>query len=505
MRALRVLLIEDSEDDAGLLLAQLATGFCVEADRVQTAAGVAEALARRRFDLVISDFNLPGFSAHEAFRLIRDKGIDVPFIIVSGTIGEDVAVEAMRAGVHDYLLKDNLSRLVPAVEREIREAAGRASRSKMQEQLVIAEKMAAVGTMAAGVAHEINNPLASLLANLDLLGQRTDDSDLETTTLLQEIREAAERVKVIASDLRMFFRTHEERTGPVDVVAVMDSAARLARNEIRHRARLVRRYAGSPRAEANASRIAQVFLNLLINAAQAMPEGRADANEIVVTIEERGPDVLIEVRDTGMGMPPEVQAKIFDPFFTTKPLGVGTGLGLTICHRIVTEAGGSIEVESTPGVSTTVRVRLPTAKRTAPVATPVPTSAEPTKSDRPGRVLVIDDEPMIARALKRLLSKHDVTCCQRATEGLELLRSGAPFDVILCDMMMPEMGGIDFYEELKTVAPAMVDRVVLMTGGAFSSNARAFLERVPNPRLEKPFEAETLRSVVARFLPAGRT
>jgi CheY-like chemotaxis protein len=292
----------------------------------------------------------------------------------------------------------------------------------------------------------------------------------------------------------------EERRGPVDVRGVLESSARMASNEIRHRARLVKDYGDAPPAHANEARLGQVFLNLLINAAQAIPEGRAEANEIgIATRSDAAGNVVVEIRDTGSGIPPDVLPRIFDPFFTTKPVGVGTGLGLAICHRIIVSLGGSISVDTRPGKGTQFRITLPRAgAQAAPAAKAAGAEAA---QGRRGRVLVIDDEPALCTMIQRILaSQHEVVAITRAREALRVLGEGGRFDAILCDLMMPEMTGMELHAELSRLDPEQAGRVIFMTGGAFTQNARTFLDQVKNPTVEKPFTAATLRGAVRGLL-----
>jgi signal transduction histidine kinase/HAMP domain-containing protein len=239
-----------------------------------------------------------------------------------------------------------------------------------QEQLLFADRLASVGRLAAGVGHEINNPLAFILSNLryvhqelrELMGAPTEDARLEMIAALSEASEGAERVRLIVQDLKLLSRPDDVALGPVDLVSVVRSSAKMARHEVRDRARLVEACGGVPAVRANAARLGQVFLNLLINAAHAIEPGRAEENEIRVEARVSAPGhVTVEVRDTGSGIPSEYLRRVFDPFFTTKPVGVGTGLGLSVCHRIITALGGDIRVESEPGRGTSFFITLPVA------------------------------------------------------------------------------------------------------------------------------------------------
>jgi len=382
-------------------------------------------------------------------------------------------------------------------------------RRELQARLLLTDRMASVGTLAAGVAHEINNPLAYVIANIDSaageLRRLSSPALARTLAALAEAQEGAERVRRIVFDLKTFSRADDAARERVDLREVVESSINLAMNEIRHRARLTRDLGPVPRVEANAGRLGQVVVNLLVNAAQAIPEGAADQNEIRVrTRTDDAGNALLEVEDTGPGMPPEIKHRIFDPFYTTKPIGEGTGLGLTICHGIVSELGGCIEVDSEVGAGSMFRVVLP---RTEPSDRPEPkSSTAPTSTDvRRGRVLVIDDEPMIGRAVQLMLEgAHDVTTLVSAREALERLVAREDYDVIVCDLMMPEMTGMDLHAAVVEKRPEIAERFVFLTGGAFTPRARAFLERTPNALLEKPFETTALLEAIAATMRRGR-
>ena len=377
-------------------------------------------------------------------------------------------------------------------------------RNRLEAQLLLADRMASVGTLAAGVAHEINNPLGYVLGNLTALTNGLSSESL-TTDLKQSLDDAihgAKRVRDIVHDLQTFSRGDaSKRNEPVDVLRVMDVSIRMAHSAVRHRARLERDYRAVPAVEGNESRLGQVFLNLIVNAAQAMPERPVDENEINVRVTADGEHVVVEVRDNGSGMTDEVRRRIFDPFYTTKPIGEGTGLGLSICHSIVTSMNGSIEVDSVPGLGTTFRVRLP--------ATRAPARAEsieppPPASERREKVLVIDDEPMIGVMLRRLLAAHcDVLPVTSPREALRRIGAQERFDVILCDLMMPRMSGIDFYAELSVLSPEMARRTGFLTGGAVTSQARRFVQEHADLTLEKPVELGKLRAFVRMLAARG--
>jgi len=526
-KALRVLLVEDDEHDAELLLLELERGsFLVQSKRVDTSEAMSAALASQPWDVVISDYFMPRFSAPLALELLKERQLDLPFIIVSGVVGDEAVVAALRAGAHDFVPKSKLGRLVPAIERELLDAALRSERTQMEEQLLISERMASVGTLAAGVGHEINNPLAALMANLQFATEDVarlvedvraksavaDRPDIDERTgewlaaqlqrieePLRDARESADRVRSIVKDLKIFSRSNEEKSGPVDVRRVLESSLRMAWNEIRHRARLIERYDDVAAVEGNEGRLGQVFLNLIVNAAQSIPEGRANQNEIRVSTRENAEGrVVVEIQDTGAGISEAVLAKIFEPFFTTKPVGMGTGLGLAICRRIVAGLGGQIVVESQVGIGTLIRTILPVATT---VAAPEVLAPAPVTPGRRGRILVIDDDVMLRAAIERMLSaEHEVMGLASARMAIERVSRGEQFDIILCDLMMPDVTGADLHAELVQRAPEQAEKMVFMTDGAFTSGARAFLDRVTNSRLEKPFDADDLLALVRGLL-----
>jgi signal transduction histidine kinase len=495
----RVLLVEDCSADAELILDELrSSGHVFEFERVDNAGALRTALRSGRWQLIICDFRMPGFDALEALAIVKELRLDLPFIVVSGAVGEETAITAMKAGAHDFVLKDRLARLVPAVERELREAAVRTESASIREQLLLSDRLVQIGTLAAGVAHEINNPLSYVIGNvayvLEELGGRAAAVDLEVLEALRQALEGAERIRLTTEDLRVFSRTDDGKPHPVDLRRVLESSIGMAWTQIRHRARLVKQFQAVPPIAANENRLGQVFLNLLINAAQAIPEGNAAGQEICVSLRQKGDSVEVEVSDTGLGIAPEMRGHLFEPFFTTKPKDVGTGLGLSICRKIVLDYKGRIDVRANPDRGTTFSVRLPIARVEA--ANSLPAIASDIPLER-GRVLVIDDEPALVDILSRVLrSEHEVVGFSDAREALALLGTDTRFDAIVCDLMMPQLSSAEFYAGLCELSPRLAERVIFMTGGAFTQAAQQFLASVSNPRLQKPFKPRELSSLV---------
>ncbi|HTL32928.1 MAG TPA: ATP-binding protein [Kofleriaceae bacterium] len=366
-------------------------------------------------------------------------------------------------------------------------------RRQMQDQLFRADRLAALGTMAATVAHEINNPLTYLQLNLQLL-QRIADAEPDPARAavlhehLADALQGVERVAKIVRDLRAHSRDgKDEPETAVDLVAVVEQALQIVGHDLRHRAELVLRFPEEPAiVRGNASRLEQVVINLVVNAVQAL-EGNANTITIEINV---GTEVRLTVTDTGPGLPdPE---RVFEPFFTTKPIGEGTGLGLSVCKQLVERMGGRIEVLSTSTQGTSIAITLPRRMRPTPPALP-PTAPPPTSRMR---ILIVDDEPQVLSAIQGLLSSdHDVQTANDGQAALATIADGN-YDVILCDLMMPHMNGRDIYDQIRVRWPGLERRIVFVTGGAFVPALSAFLETVDNLKLRKPFTVEHVLALV---------
>ena len=403
----------------------------------------------------------------------------------------------------------------------VRDAAGRprylvemimdiTDRKRMEAQLMLADRLASLGTMAAGVAHEINNPLTWLMGNisyvLDTMTELRADIPVDDDTFedlhksLADSLSGAERIRTIVQDLKLFSHTKEHGDAAVDVIRVLHSTLRMLHNELSHRAELVLEVAAVPPVAGDEAHLGQVLTSLLVNAIQALPDERHHDNRIVVRVAEVDGHVMVEVADNGAGIAPDVRARIFDPFFTTKRVGQGTGLGLSICHSIVTTLGGRIEVASQPGVGSTFRVHLRSAEPApAPVLAPRP--APPPQRARK-QILCIDDEPDMGDTFIRMLGRHhDVTFETDGVRAIGRLRAGERYDAIICDIMMPSMNAMEFYRALRDIAPELTERCGFVTGGTFTPAARAFVEALPRSRLlEKPFARDSMSAFVQRLV-----
>jgi len=411
----------------------------------------------------------------------------------------EIATVVGPRAVEYALVADVLPGLHLGIIRDVTELLG------MQAALALADRLASMGTVAAGVAHELKNPLAYVGANLEFLQEglagiaaRRPEEARAVAPLAEAVREALvgqQRMQVIVRDLKTFSRDDDSADAVADVHRVLESCINMSWSEVKRRATLRKELRAVPPVRISDARLGQVFLNLLINAAQAIPEGDPRRHEVgLATRPLEGGWVEVEVWDTGLGIPPEVRARIFEPFFTTKRPGEGTGLGLSICKSIVETAGGSIAVESEPGRGARFRVVLPAAEGMAPSV----------DLRRRPRVLVLDDEPLVASAIERaLLAEWDVQSLTRAASLAERLARGERYHVVLCDLSLPEEDGVAVHRMLKRLDPRLALRTGFLTGGTVPAAARAYCEAEAIERLEKPFEVLKLRALVARLAARG--
>ena len=378
-------------------------------------------------------------------------------------------------------------------------------RRRLEHELERADRLAALGRLVASVGHELNNPLSYVSLHLHRLNALlpTDQHSAKSAQVSESLRAASEgieRARSVVADLVTFIRGAEQEAELLDLREVVDASAELVGKQIEQCGRLMRHYQGAPTVLANRSRLEQVVVNLLLNAAQSFGDRPREKNEIQLRVDQAAPrTALVEVTDNGAGMSAEVQAQLFRPFFTTRPNGEGTGLGLTICHEIVTKLGGDIDVTSEPGRGTTFVVRLPAETGTAD-ASPRPPAAPPPSTVPRARVLLVDDERNLIQVLCALLvdEGHRVTVAHSGSKALELLARSESYDLILCDLMMQDVSGMELYAQVRRDHPSLAARVVFMTGGAFTDEAQAFLDQVGRPWLQKPFDFDLLLDHVKR-------
>ncbi|GEJ58805.1 ATP-binding protein [Anaeromyxobacter diazotrophicus] len=415
---------------------------------------------------------------------------------------------ALRA---ESALRDELRSTVAARTEELERRGAELARSVRQLEVArthlgVTDRLAAVGRLAGGVAHEVNNPLAIALTNIGWVREHLaaalagggDGSAApapeELVTALQEAEEASQRVARTVRDLQDFA---QERTGgpaAADLVLVLQHVERLVAPEVRARGRLSVELPREPLwVPAAPSRLGQLFAHLLLHAARAIPPG--ERGEVRLTARRQGETAVVEVQDDGPSLDPEALAHVFDPFYDAWSGGESSGLGLAVCHGLTGALGGEITAERGARGGTAYRVRLPVLANQARLAIRPPDPSRP-------RVLVVDDEPLVCASLYRLLSRRfDVVPQTSPRQALSLLRAGERFDAVLCDLMMPELSGPAFHQELARARPELAQRVVFLTGGAFTEGTLAFLEATDLPRLQKPCDAAELVRVLSSRCP----
>jgi signal transduction histidine kinase len=508
---LRALVVEDQVDDADLLVRELTRGgFAVEWRRVDTAQELEAALDEGPWDVVFADYTMPRFRGTAALRLVRQRGLDVPFIFVSGTIGEDLAIDAMRSGANDYVIKGSLKRLVPAVERELRDAAVRRDRLRLEGEVAQAQRLESVGRLAGGLAHDFNNLLTVVLGNAELLLANPGlASPLRAD--VDEIRGAAERARELTRGLLAFSRRQVLDLRPIDLNGVVDGILPILRRALGEDLALdvvLASDLGTIRADV--SQLEQVLVNLVVNARDAMPEGgRLTIETSNVELDDgyaaahvdvaAGPYVQLSVSDTGTGMDTATLEHIFEPFFTTKPEGEGTGLGLATVYGIVKQSGGHIWPYTEVGRGTTFRVYFP---RVDARAEPVAEGPDPTGPlTGTEHVLVVEDDAGVRRLAARALREQGYTVHDAATpaEALVMLEDRArTVDLLLTDAILPGMDGKALAQRARGLRPEL--RILFMSGYGAVALARRGVVDAGQLVLEKPFTAVVLARKVREAL-----
>jgi PAS domain S-box-containing protein len=392
-------------------------------------------------------------------------------------------------------------------------------------QLETADRLAGLGTMAAGTAHELNNPLAIITSCVENaqgalhehastlerfgLAEKSIAQLCGISKALTDAQAAAVRMGRIIAELRSISRPRDQASQAMDLASCIDWAMRATAHEFNNRARVTLRLGQTPLVMADEARLGQVLVNLLVNAAHAIAPGSFEHNEVVITTrtEESG-RAVISVHDTGCGMTADVLKRIFDPFFTTKDVGAGMGLGLSISHGIVSSLGGVLRADSTPGAGSTFEILLPPAPAATPAAVgPAASESAGKAAPRHGRILVIDDEAVLLRAITEMLEYdgHTVVTSNNARDALAMIARGERFDVILTDLAMPNMTGMEFFDALLAQDAQLAQRVIFMSGGAVTAKAEKFLEGLDRKHVAKPFKSADLRHAIRQVLAEGNS
>jgi signal transduction histidine kinase len=456
---------------------------------------------------------MPNFSARGALEVLAASGLDLPFLIVSGTIGEEAAVEAMRSGAHDFMPKGKLTRLLPAIARELREASMRGEHRAIEQRLRQAQKMEAMGQLTGGVAHDFNNLLGVIVGNIDLLAEAVghDPSQME---LVEAALSSALRGAELTKRLLAFSRQQPLQTKVIDLNGRLPDMIVVLRRTLGESIQVVTHLAANlwP-ARTDPSQLEDALLNLSINARDAMPDGgtltittaniHLDERQAALQAEvQPGDYVTLSVTDTGVGMPPEVIERAIEPFFTTKEPGKGTGLGLSMIYGFAKQSGGHLSIYSEVGVGTTVRLYLPREQTDAAAAAASPTV--PPEAPKGGeRILAVDDNAELRRVAVRQLTAlgYQVEEAEDGPSALARLEAGAVYDLLFTDIGLPAgMNGFELAERAQALQPGLK---VLYTTGYGSHGRRNGIHEVDKTLvLQKPYRsrdlAERIRAVLDR-------
>ena len=514
---LHILHLEDDANDAALIQATLETeGIACEITRVENRDDFVAELEFGGVDLILSDFGLPAFDGLSAIAIVSAKWPDMPVILVSGTLGEERAIDALKSGATDYVLKERLTRLAPAVRRAMQEVEEREERRRLKAQFIEAQKMEVIGQLASGVAHDFNNILAIIMFSVDLMSSELG-SESPLMRYIEEIQHASDRAAGLTRQLLVFSRKQTVHTVVLDLNETVHDLDKMLRRVIDENIRMtITPGKQIGRVKADSGYIGQLLMNLVVNARDAMPDGGnltiATSN---ITLDESyvrahkgavpGDHVMLSVSDTGIGMTREVKARLFEAFFTTKPTGKGTGLGLATCQTIVQQSGGHIGVYSELGKGTTFNIYFPCVEQPLHVeAKPIQGVPLPHGTET---VLVVEDEPSVRHLARGVLETlgYEVLTASNGQDALNVARGlkGSPIRLAVSDVIMPLMGGMAMAEWLKVSYPNLK---VLFTSGYTDDSISQYGVLDPGVAfLPKPYTPGILAGKVREMLDDGDT
>jgi len=507
---LRVLIIEDSQNDCDLLLGALSRGgYEVAHERVYSEAALTAALEQDPWDIVISDYSMPGFKGTDALAMVRGSGLDVPFVFFSGTIGEEIAVNAMRAGAQDYVIKGKSARLLPAIQRELRDAEVRRERKQMEQRVRQLEKFEALGKLAGGVAHDFNNVIGAIMGWAEIGADRVPAGSPESK-LFRSIRDQADRAAGLTRQLLAYARRQILEPKNINLNQMVTETTAFLQKVIGEQIEVKTVLAadlGVTRADP--SQIEQVLMNLCFNARDAMPKGGQLLIETrTVDLDEpackrradvpAGLYIRLSVCDTGVGMDRATMERIFEPFFTTKEVGKGTGLGLATVMGIVQQHGGFVDVYSEVGMGTAFRVYLPASEGSVE---PLRQSDETLVRGGTETILVAEDhEGMreMAQEILETLGYHLVIACD-GEEAVHLFTAHQnDIALVILDVIMPKRDGTDVYERISGIKPGVP--VIFASGYSDHGPQLAALAERGATILQKPYGSKVLARKVRELL-----
>jgi two-component system, cell cycle sensor histidine kinase and response regulator CckA len=512
--ALRVLVVEDSEDDTRLLVRELSRGgYDVSFERVDTADAMLAAIENQHWDVVVCDYSLPHYSGAYALQLLRQRDTDTPFFYVSGTIGEEIAVAALKQGAQDYVMKGNLKRLLPAIQRELKEVTQRRERVQLERQLRLLERFDSIGRLAGGISHDFNNVLAAILGWAQI-GEEEAPAGSRSAEYFRKIRTQGERASGLTGQLLAFARCKILQPEKIDLNHSISGMLALVQSGMGETIKF-EQFLGKDLnvIRGDRSQVDQVIMNLCINAKDAMPSnGRLTVRTGNVEIDDEfcchrsnarpGCYVVLEVSDNGIGMDPATLDRIFEPFFTTKKPGKGTGLGLATVYAIVKQHEGFIDVDSEPGVGTTFKVYFP-----ATAGTPTEVNSQQPQTSLAGSefVLVAEDHEGLRELIDKVLTSHGyrTILADNGESAVHLFQENCDkIQMIVLDVVMPLLSGPDAYDRMSAIKRGIP--VIFTTGHTAeqaSLNARLDAGAVC---LQKPYALHKLIQTIRLTLDRER-
>jgi two-component system, cell cycle sensor histidine kinase and response regulator CckA len=513
---LHVLLLEDQENDALLLLHELERlGYSVVWERVDTRDGMLAALSRKQWNIIISDYAMPQFSAHDALLACKEHEVQLPFIIVSGTIDEEAAVESLRLGADDFITKSRLTRLGPAIARSRRDFEERQARRHAEARVRQIQKMEVVGQLAGGVAHDFNNLLGVIQGYGELLIKRLAGDEVSAHRLAQ-ILAASSRGAALTRKLLAFSRQQPLAAIPLDLNPIVTAMEPMLRRLISEDIEIVTVLdTRLHRVKADPTQVEQVLMNLAVNARDAMESGgrltietgNVELDEAYAATHpdaEPGSFAMLAVSDTGHGMDAETLSHAFEPFYTTKAVGKGTGLGLATVYGIARQSGGHVAVYSEPGRGTTFKVYLPPTDQ--PDAGPVATDPSHDRGRGSETIVLVEDEPSLRSVIHDLLREggYTVIVGESPEASVEAAEAHAgPIHLVLTDLVMPGISGSKAAARVRGAHPGA--KVLYMSG--YTSSGAGHQGGLPqgHPFLQKPFSIDVLLRKVREVLDAAST
>lgn len=510
---LRLLMVEDSEDDSLLIVRELRRAdYDVTYERVDTRASMSTAVNRQSWDLIICDHSMPNFSGIEALKMLRATGSTAPFIFVSGTIGEETAVNALKMGAQDYVMKTNLARLLPAVRRELQEVIDREERKKLETQVQQLQKFEAIGRLAGGIAHDFNNALRVIIgwAQLGLDAA----SDAGSKEKFRTIHDQAQRAAGLTSQLLAFARRQVLRPRKLDLNHLVAQTINLLRSVIGAGIEVNLILAKDLYiTQADPTQVEQVIMNLCLNARDAMPHGgrlivETENHEVtnetakVHSHAKPGSYVLLTISDTGIGMDKATSDHVFEPFFTTKEPGKGTGLGLATVYGIVKQHNGFLDVYSEPGRGTSFRVYLPSSSGIPEVGAGSTSDVVVAGTET---ILIAEDHPALREIAHQVLSSagYHVLLAKDGEEAVQLVKQDpGGIDLLLVDIAMPRLSGAEAYRQICSLKPGLP--VIFSTG--FTAESASLTSEIKQGAvfLQKPYTPKTLAQTVRLTLDRKR-